>query len=270
MTEKEYRSHPAISRSELWRMHESPEKFKYFKDNPPPPTPSLLFGQVVHKLILEPETFFEEFVVAPEFDKRTKAGKIAYNMFYEQNGDKSVVLLDDYEKAKRMAEKALSVPLVRELLDGEHEKPLFWTDEDTGEECKLRCDCLTKTEDGYLVVDYKTASSAQTEIFNRDIFKYGYHFQAAMYTEGVMKAMNLTERPGFAFIVQEKTPPYAVNIVIVTPEVMTAGIDKFREYLGLYHECKMTGYWFGYTGMLDEPNEAFLPGWLNLGDEEED
>ena len=34
MTEKEYRSHPAISRSELWKIRESPEKFKYLKENP--------------------------------------------------------------------------------------------------------------------------------------------------------------------------------------------------------------------------------------------
>ena len=65
MTEKEYRAHPAISRSELWRFHESPQKFKYAKDNPPAPTPALLFGQVFHKLALEPETFSEEFIAAP-------------------------------------------------------------------------------------------------------------------------------------------------------------------------------------------------------------
>ena len=32
MTEKEYRQHPAISRSELWHIRESPEKFKWYRE----------------------------------------------------------------------------------------------------------------------------------------------------------------------------------------------------------------------------------------------
>ena len=57
MTEREYRQHPAISRSELWKMHESPEKFKWYKEHPIEPTPALLFGQLVHKMLLQPESF---------------------------------------------------------------------------------------------------------------------------------------------------------------------------------------------------------------------
>ena len=61
MTEKEYREHPAISRSELWKIRESPEIFKYYKENPEEPTPALIFGQAFHKLALQPESFFDEF-----------------------------------------------------------------------------------------------------------------------------------------------------------------------------------------------------------------
>ena len=49
MTEKEYREHPAVSRSELWRISESPEKFKFYRDNPQEPTPTLIFGQLFHR-----------------------------------------------------------------------------------------------------------------------------------------------------------------------------------------------------------------------------
>ena len=78
MTEREHRNHPAVSRSELWRIHESPQKFKYFKDHPEEPTPTLLFGQVFHKLVLEPDTFGEEFAVCPDADRRTREGKQIY------------------------------------------------------------------------------------------------------------------------------------------------------------------------------------------------
>ena len=70
MTEKEYRKSEGISKSALFRMTESPEKFKWALDNPEPPTPALVFGQFVHKLILEPETVDDEIVpVVEDVDK---------------------------------------------------------------------------------------------------------------------------------------------------------------------------------------------------------
>ena len=90
MTEKEYRQHPAISRSELWHIRESPQKFKYYKENPPEPTPSLLFGQVFHKMLLEPETFDGDFVVSPEVNRRTKEGKQKWDEFLSENENKTI------------------------------------------------------------------------------------------------------------------------------------------------------------------------------------
>ena len=89
MTETEYRNHPAVSRSELWRIRESPQKFAWYKQHPPEPTPALLFGQVFHKLVLEPNLFEQEFVVAPECDRRTKAGKMAWADFQMEAQNKT-------------------------------------------------------------------------------------------------------------------------------------------------------------------------------------
>lgn len=262
MTETEYRRQEGISRSELWRLRESPEKFKWYQEHPEPATPALIFGAAVHKLLLEPETFADEFAVAPECDRRTKDGREAYNAFLAASDGKSIISLADYEKAVEMAQRALEAPFVEKLLDGEHEKPFFWVDDLTGEKCKCRVDCITNLDGKPTIIDYKTAKSAATHSFNRSIYNYGYHVQAAMYSDGVMAAMGLAERPDFVFIVQEKDPPYAVNIVTVPPEVMLAGLDKFRELIGIYHQCRETGYWYGYTGPFDEPNEAYLLEWV--------
>lgn len=262
MTEIEYRKMDGISRSELWRLRESPEKFKWYQEHPEPPTPALTFGAAVHKILLEPDTFRDEFAVAPKCDRRTKDGREAYNAFLGASVGKSIITLADYEKAQDMANKALKAPSVKKLLAGEHEKPFFWVDDLTVEKCKCRVDCITNIDGQPTIIDYKTAKSAATHSFNRSIYNYGYHVQAAMYSDGVMAAMELTERPDFKFIVQEKYPPYAVNIVTVPPEVMLAGLDKFRELIGIYHQCRETGYWYGYTGPFDEPNEAYLLEWV--------
>lgn len=279
MTEKEYRTHPAISRSELWRMSESPAKFKWFKDHPPDPTPSLLFGQVVHKLILQPETFDEDFAILTDADRRTKVGREAFDSFMARLEGRSAVLEADVQKAEKMANAVRQNRLAAKLLEdrhnivtlnSQHEVPFFWTDPDTGEECKCRCDALTVIDDRIVIVDYKTAGSAKTDVFNQSIFRYGYHFQAAMYAAGVQTAMNLDYLPEFIFIVQEKSAPYAVNVVKIPDTVVQAGMDTFREYIGIYHECRITDYWYGYNGPFDEPTEAYCPGWMQLGVEEDE
>ena len=99
MTEKEYNQAAGVRRSDLWRIHDSPEKFKWFLDHPEPQSPAFAFGSMVHKLLLEPETFDEEYAVAPEVDKRTKAGKEAWAAFCASAGEKAVVSIDDYGKA---------------------------------------------------------------------------------------------------------------------------------------------------------------------------
>jgi len=270
VTEKEYRSHPAISRSELWRMNESPEKFKWFKDNPPPATEALLQGQIIHKLLLEPDTFFDEFVVAPAVDGRTKDGKKALAEFAPTICGRTVIDQKDYALARRMVEKCLSDEEVVKLLSGVHEQEFFWTDEMTGEQCKCRVDCLTEIDGEPVIVDYKTTANAATYKFNRDLFSWGYHFQTAMYGEGVRVNLGLGKLPRFIFIAQEKKPPYAINRIEATEDVIQLGYDKFRELLGMYHDCKETDYWFGYTGMYNETNEAGLLEWVKDNDEDSD
>ena len=146
MTEKEYRSNPAISRSELWLINRSPEYFKYRKENPMEPTTALLFGQVAHKLLLEPDSFDDDFAVAPVVDRRTKAGKDAWEAFLIEADGKTVVDPSTYEHAKEMTDAAKQNPLVASLLIGSHEEPFFWTDPDTGVACKCRLDSWHRDE----------------------------------------------------------------------------------------------------------------------------
>lgn len=75
MTDKQYNEIPAVRRSALWEIRKSPMHYKYAVEHPEEPTEALRFGIAAHKFILEPETFFDEFVTVPKIDRRTKAGK---------------------------------------------------------------------------------------------------------------------------------------------------------------------------------------------------
>ena len=302
LTEKEYRAHPAISRSELWWMNRSPEYFKYRKEHPVEPTPALLFGQVVHKLLLQPEDFDTDFLVAPIVDRRTKIGKDVWAEFIASADGKTVVDNDTYEQAVVMVSAAITNPKVMELLNGEHEQEFFWFDPDTDVQCKCRLDSWFRDEKGVpVIVDYKTTTDASYRSFLKDVVNYGYYFQAAMYSEGLIqtgmcprsikgeprkrwekdpetgKRRYYTEipemivfggeegeiiPPRFIFIVQEKTEPYSVNIFEIDADFIAAGYDKFRELIGTYVSCRSLGVWPGYLGPFNEPNVLTLPGWL--------
>lgn len=260
MTEKEYRAYPAISRSALFRLAESPEKFKFYEENPPAPTPALLFGQLFHKMALQPETLWEEFIAAPDTDRRTRRGKEEYAAFAEQAGEKTVVAWEDVCRAREMCAALNASSFVGKLLSGEKEVPYFWQDDLTGEMCKCRADCVSEIGGIALIVDLKSTANASTDAFMREAVKYGYDLQAAMYCEGVKRSTGKAH--GFVFIAIEKEPPYAVNILQADKLFLRRGYDVFRELIGIYHECRASGNWYGYLGRFDTVNNLSLPAWL--------
>lgn len=246
MTNKEYRQDPGISRSDLFEMRKSPLHFQYQMTHPKEDTPALLFGRALHKMILEPGDFESEFAVCPTVNRRTKAGQEQYAAFMAENEGKDIVSQDDYEIMCEMAEVINKHQLAKKLLTGEHEQSFFWTDPDTGERCKCRPDCMTEYEGQLYLVDYKTTDSCAGMDFERSVRKYGYDFQSGMYTEGVFA--NTFQRYGFKFVAQEKKPPYAVRVYDCSEEFIQQGYDKFREYIGMLHECRVSGNWYGYEG----------------------
>ena len=245
MTQSEYRAYPAISRSDLMKFKKSPLHYKYAVENPEEEqSPALIFGAACHKYVLEKDEFETEFAIAPNVDRRTKDGKATWQEFVDNAGDKTVISEEDFEKIREMAKAINEHKIASDLIKGKHEVSLFWKDEQTGEECKVRPDCIHEDGNGVVIVDYKTTTSCEDGAFEKSCKKYGYKLQAGMYREGYFQ--NTFEDAGFAFIAQEKEAPYAVRVYVCTDEYMNEGFDEYRALLGLYHECKQEDKYPGY------------------------
>ena len=269
MNELEYNQAEGIRRSDLWKMEDSPEKFRWFLNHPAEQTAAMAFGSACHKAVLEPKELWDEYVIPPHIDKRTKEGKAAWEEFCAANAGKTPISQDDYTVICDMQTVLESCPLAKKLIcgKGETETAFFWTDPETGEKCKIKTDRLVKFNRRWYIVDYKTTQCAETFRFNADIWKMGYYFQAGMYAEGVKTCKKLRKLPGFLFVAQEKKPPYSVNVIEVSEEVMKAGVAKFHELLGKYHSCKVLDSWPGYVS--DVPNDSYVPGWKEREMEDE-
>lgn len=251
ITNKEYRSRTGISKSSLELFKKSPLHYKYSIENPKEDTPSLLFGRAAHKYILEKETFAEEFAVAPKVDRRTGEGKMTWVEFMESVGTREIIERDQMQQIIEMDKAVDAVPLARQLLTGVHEISYFWTDVPTGEICKCRPDCLTTFEGKKLIVDYKTCNSCADGDFERNVRRYNYALQVGQYTEGLFNCD--LEEYGFAFVAQEKKPPYAVRVYICDKEFIREGVDEFRTLMGIYHKCKTENVWPGYEMFINVP-----------------
>ena len=268
MTNAEYRSNPAISRSELFKIGKSPLHFKYERENPPEPSAALIFGQAFHKFVLEPDGFDEEFAVAPNVDRRTRAGKEAWASFVDSTPPwVQQISQDDFVAIQGMRDALMENRHAKFLIkSSQHELPLFWKDELSGEECKCRLDMFLGDGKQRIVSDLKSCTSAETEAFMRDVIKYGYDLQVFQYLDGVAHNYGPPKDPEnpdtFIFIAVEKTPPYAVNVMQADKYILMRGEALFREYIGTYHDCKESGNWWSYNGHFGNINILSLPAYL--------
>lgn len=261
----EYRKMEGLSSSDIKRMMKSFATWKYYKDHPEDDidTPSLKFGRAYHKFMLEPYDFNNEYAIAPKVDRRTTAGKEAYAKFEKESEGKEIIDEDTYNKLVDMREVLYKTPYVKNLIDGQHEKSFFWTDEKTGIKCKCRPDSFGKLGSQNICVDLKTTQNAETSAFMKSALKFNYDVQAAHYTAGLEAIYG--EEYLFIFIAQETTAPYLVNVLQADAYFMANGREVRDVMLETYKKCSELDEWIGYMGFSDDKtffNELSVPAWI--------
>jgi len=220
----------AVSNSMLGRFDKCPAAVKVPTDD----TGWGTIGRATHCYILEGlEAFEAQFVVAPECDKRTKAGKELYASISAASPGKEVTDAKTFEIIKGMASSVGSHPAAQKLLsEGKPEQSVFWKDADTGLWCKARPDWMS----GDVVVDLKTTNDASHRSFARSCVSYGYARQAAFYCDGLHAVTG--EMPShFYFIVVEKVEPYRVECYELSPEFLSWGRKEYDRLLEAYSWC---------------------------------
>jgi hypothetical protein len=205
------------------------------------------FGTVAHSMVLEGDA--SGVVVIDVAEKRGKAWTEPAEKAEAQG--KIPLKTAEWEQVQAMAEQIRKHPEAAFLLkDGVPEKSAFWQ-HDTGVWLRARFDWLpNKRGHGLMIPDYKTAASADPGKFSRAAADYGYHQQAAFYCDAA-KALGLSPDPVMLFVVQEKTAPYAVNVIELHEDAIHTGRALNEKAVRLYQQCKLTDTWPGYV--MGEP-----------------
>lgn len=118
---------------------------------------ALDMGTALHCKLLEPEEFSKRFILAPEFNRRTTAGKEAEAAFLKdcEHTGKTVMDAEQGRKLQLMRDSVMAHPAARWLLEAEGhcESSFYWTDPETGELCRCRPDRYLS--DHPVIVDVK-------------------------------------------------------------------------------------------------------------------
>ena len=249
-----------ISKSGLDLISKSPAHFyaRYLDPNreTSAPTPAMRLGSLTHSFVLEYDTFFNNYVIAPELNKRTNDGKAAWAAFEQANAGKTVITLDEYDHAKKIRDAVMAHPAAAMLLKkGKSEQVFHFTEPKTGVHCKIKPDFLS--EDTGFIVDLKTTTDASAKEFGRSAFNYRYHVQGAFYGDGIYYATNQQVK-GFVFIAVEKDPPFAVAVYYLDQQAIELGREAYLNDLETYKKCVQTGAWpaYGY-----EVTPLLIPDW---------
>jgi exodeoxyribonuclease VIII len=263
MDNETYHRHPAISKSRLDSIARSPLHYwaKHLDPNrwPAEATPAMVIGSAVHTFVLEHDEWDVNYAVTPAgINRRTNAGKAEWDVFTKAAGTRTVISREDADLVGKISEGVFNHPAANGLLSlpGKAESSLFWTDAETGLECKCRPDYLL--DDGSTIVDLKTTESASPADFMQSIAKWRYHVQAAWYLHGVEQATG--KRPEqFVFVCVEKRPPFACAVYVAAPEMVQIGWDTARANLNRLAECMAADAWPGYSDQVELIN---LPAWM--------
>lgn len=176
------------------------------------------------------------------------------------------LLRHDWETVEAMAEPLRSHPVARAILerDGTTETTVVWHDR-VWRRCRIDLFPTIEAADSRVVfADYKTAVDADTASFEKAVANYGYHQQDAFYRDGVTAVTGLPAV--MLFIVQEKTQPYAVNVVELSGAAVDVGRERNERAVDIYERCREADVWPGYG---DQINRAALPVWAIRQHEEE-
>lgn len=242
----EYHAGPGVSKSQLDLVARAPALLLWARRAPQVQSEALDFGTAFHTLVLEPDRFAVDYVIAPDVDRRTKDGRAAWEDFQASiaDGAATAITADDHRRLHLMRDSLMAHPVARALLTaaGDAEASIYYTDAETGELCRCRPDKIAAAQQ--VMVDLKTIDDADR--FDREALAYRYHVAHAHYVAGA--AEQLGGQWDYLFVAVGKSTDagrYPVRVIQLDPGAVAAGQEERRRNLDAYAAARRSDRWPG-------------------------
>lgn len=243
----------SIGRSPL---HYAYRLVKADKDTGPKKT-----GRATHLAVFEPDQFRATCALWTGGVRRGKE----WDAFRKKNPGRDILTEAENEKClaiqKAVRADRIAHPYVSE---GQGEVTMLWTAMvEVGPllQCKGRIDFDGATA----LVDLKSTRDASPDGFGREVWRYGYHVQAAWYSDAYYLATGI--RKPYVLVAVEVEAPHVVQVYRVPEVVLELGRETYRAWLEKLAICREESRWPGYA---DGELELTLPKWaVDLGADED-
>lgn len=253
-----------LSFSSLKAFKESPATFMEYKLAKREPTDAMLFGAMLHCLVLEPGEFDNRYHCLDDQDicgqiggakpRATKAYKEWKAVAMAEAGDKELVETNEYLAAKIIASNVLHNRASAKILDlgWEHEKLIDW------EFKNFMFRGFIDGKGDKAIFDLKTCSDAAPKKFQRELIDHSYYLQAAMYLYGVQENL-----PYYIIAVDRKG---GVSVHKLEDKLIEVGMSEYNKLLDKFNECILKdlfdqSYDF-WSERFDGTFIAEKPGWM--------
>ncbi len=265
-TREEYDALARVNWSTVKHIGRSPAHYQEALRNRAKDTDARKLGRASHVATLEPERFAAEHVT---WEGGRRQGN-DWKAFAARHAAVEILTRDEAAEcfALRDAVRGNRVAM-RHIARGEAEASVLWTHTvpttDDAPATLIDCRCRLDFLGDESLVDLKTTRDASPEGFGREVWRYRYHTQAALYSDAVEAATG--ERRPFVLIAVESDAPHVVQVYRIPDVVMEAGREEYRALFAKLAECRRSGKWPGY---LDEESELTMPRWAAGFDQDED
>lgn len=270
MSNEEYHSSDFVSKSGLDLVAKTPAHYYFEKihddqDLKHERTKSLNVGTAFHYLALEPANFDKHIAIDPDnYPTKKECGRTIDEQrqeFIDRNYGKIILRPNNMDNLHNMAQSIRNHPAAKYLLQGKGmvEPSIFAREPIYDIDCRVRPDWLR--EDG-LIIDLKTTRDASPAGFDKAIWNYRYHVQAAFYMD--MYELATGKKPqGFVLIPVENSAPFLTGEPVLIEEGddwLNIGRRAYMENIETYAKCIKSGIWPGYG---TEVRKSMPAPWMN-------
>lgn len=245
----EYAARPGLSSSALKVGTRSMLHMQHYITHGRSDTPSLRWGRLVHRAVLEPS---RQFAV---FDGPRRAGA-AWEAFKAAHDEDDIIKEDEAAKLATLSGRVRCHGHAGMLLRNvKTEASCFWTDPILGP-CKCRIDAYDPARG---IVEIKTARSIATRDFANACAQLAYDIQVGWYAWVAVASGLFLKPPSVNVIAIESAPPHDVRAYSVGDAILEKGLEKARAIALAYRAAEATSTFAGVCEDVLAPLE--LPAW---------
>lgn len=225
-------------------------------------TDAFSLGRAAHHLLLGEEAFSTQFIVRPEEldGEKWQGNRTVCKKWLANQANKGITVLkaEQIKAIRGMAHSLNNHPLIQGgILNGEIEKSLIWKDAETGIWLKARPDAIPNASGDF--ADLKTTVQIGFDL-DKAVSKMRYDMQAAL-VKMACKAVLGFDMAEFSFVFVEKTPPYCVDVLVLSKEDIELAERDVRAALRTLAYCIKTGDWFGPSGTQRDGRYVHISDW---------